>query len=1002
MVRLIKCWSISLLVGIGIAAKGQNIPNGSTIPSVFGVRTLPASYSGTPPNYLRVFSPQIPISDTSTINMSATVETVQTAITYSDSYGRPLETVAKQLSPAKKDNISVSYYDEFGRSGSFSYLPFADTSSSGLFKTNPFYKDSVFYKTLFPDEQVFYQQTLYDSSPFNIPIKKMAEGNEWGGSHRGDTMIHRSNATSDSVRYWSISISSENDIPSTSTYYVAGSLSVNQVTDARGIKSIVYKDMAGRIILTKSQIASSPATGHWGWLCTYYIYDEMGHLRAIIPPKATDALIAVSWNLSSNATIYTGFCYSYYYDSRGRQIVKYIPGKGKNYTAYDLLDRPVMTQDPNLRNSNQWTFILYDAQQRPVKSGVITTTATTDTIWAQAARNTSYPTLSGTYTIMAESYYDDYDWISATSAPVASSPDFSNFTSAYFITSSGSPYYAETPTSSLRIRGAMTGNKILVLGTSNYLYNVSFFDTRGRVIQSQQYNYTGGTDVSTTQYNFRNNVLRNLLVHVKSGTNAQTHKVLTKYEYAHTGKLLSMIKNIDSTGDKTIEQNTYAETGLLKTTILGNNIYTENFSYNIRGMITGINSDYATDPSSDTSSFGESISYAHGFSIPQYNGLVSGVVWKTGGDHVQRAYGYDYDKAGRLATADFQQFNSDNSTWSNSTVDYSVRNLTYDAAGNILSMTQKGLLGVGGSDIIDSLAYTYFSNSNKLRKVADVATSFNLGDFSDSTNTGDDYAYDSSGNIIKDYNRHMYTGSGSRGAVFNMLDKPDSIVVAGKSCTYYTYDAAGNTLKKKVNDYVHGTVSTYTYLSGFVYLNDTLQFTGMEVGRIRLKTVGGTKLSIYDYLVKDHGGNVRVVLTDEQRQDVYPMATMETADTATQSLYYNNISATYFAKPTGFPAEDSVSNFVAKVQNGGGGPHAGESDRLYHVAGAGRTEARPDPRHGPGFLRRAHRDVSAGRRPRADAAVTRAHAKRCHAEVLRSILHIRPDASEYLSMTSVG
>jgi hypothetical protein len=39
----------------------------------------------------------------------------------------------------------------------------------------------------------------------------------------------------------------------------------------------------------------------------------------------------------------------------------------------------------------------------------------------------------------------------------------------------------------------------------------------------------------------------------------------------------------------------------------------------------------------------------------------------------------------------------------------------------------------------------------------------------------------------------------------------------------------------------------------------------------------GTTSFNYDYFIKDHLGNVRVVLTEEQKTDMYPAATMETA-----------------------------------------------------------------------------------------------------------------------------
>lgn len=61
---------------------------------------------------------------------------------------------------------------------------------------------------------------------------------------------------------------------------------------------------------------------------------------------------------------------------------------------------------------------------------------------------------------------------------------------------------------------------------------------------------------------------------------------------------------------------------------------------------------------------------------------------------------------------------------------------------------------------------------------------------------------------------------------------------------------------------------------------DKLQFTGHEEGRIRAiynnsaspNTISGFA---YDYMVKDHLGNVRMVLTEEQKTNFYPAATLE-------------------------------------------------------------------------------------------------------------------------------
>jgi RHS repeat-associated protein len=74
-----------------------------------------------------------------------------------------------------------------------------------------------------------------------------------------------------------------------------------------------------------------------------------------------------------------------------------------------------------------------------------------------------------------------------------------------------------------------------------------------------------------------------------------------------------------------------------------------------------------------------------------------------------------------------------------------------------------------------------------------------------------------------------------------------------------------------------------TYINGFVYQNDTLQFISHEEGRIRRKTDG---TFAFDYFLKDHLGNVRMVLTDEQKIDIYPVATLETSNLPLEQSYY--------------------------------------------------------------------------------------------------------------------
>ena len=90
----------------------------------------------------------------------------------------------------------------------------------------------------------------------------------------------------------------------------------------------------------------------------------------------------------------------------------------------------------------------------------------------------------------------------------------------------------------------------------------------------------------------------------------------------------------------------------------------------------------------------------------------------------------------------------------------------------------------------------------------------------------------------------------------------------------------------------------------------------------------------YDYLLKDHLGNVRTVLTEEQQTDMYPAATMETASAAAEELLYSNLSATRVTVLAGYPANTPAGNArVAKTSGALGGNKIGPAITLRVMAG---------------------------------------------------------------------
>jgi hypothetical protein len=158
-----------------------------------------------------------------------------------------------------------------------------------------------------------------------------------------------------------------------------------------------------------------------------------------------------------------------------------------------------------------------------------------------------------------------------------------------------------------------------------------------------------------------------------------------------------------------------------------------------------------------------SVNSTTSYANPVFNGNIAGTIWKSAGDRVARKYDFSYDNVNRFVKADFNQ-NSSGSAWDHNTINYSVYGfdesngfqMTYDANGNILTMIQQGFK-VGGSNIVDALAYTYQPNSNKLQQVWDYLNdpTSRLGDFhyKNETKQATDYAYDGNGNLTLDNNK---------------------------------------------------------------------------------------------------------------------------------------------------------------------------------------------------------------------------------------------------------
>jgi RHS repeat-associated protein len=877
-------------------------------------------------NYIRTRTFVRPgITDLQTGNAVSTVAEVKQTTNYFDGMVKVMQTVKKQAGSNNMDIVEPVMYDQYGRKA-VKYLLYEASTGNGNYKQNALGELHDFHKIQNAGELFYYSRTLFEPSPLNRETKALAAGSGWVGSNRGVETRRHVNTGVDDVKIWTITNAGGGwGAYTASGVYPDGQLYKNITVNENGNQIIEFKDKQDRLILKKIQLAALPddgtGSGYPGWLCTYYVYDDLNNIRCVIQPRGVELLQGNNWDINAlNGNILNEQCFRYEYDELDRMTMKKLPGAGATYMVYDMRDRLVMTQDANMRGQGKWLVTSYDTRNRQIASGLWLNNTLLGNHLLAAAASSNYPSpamLASGYELLTEIHYDDY-----INLPAGLSSTIQNNWSSNFITTyNNAPDYAQEMTPSLAVKGMVTWTKEKVLGSaSQFLSAVNIYDKNGKIIQVQSINQSGELDIMSTQYDFEGKVLRTALKHVKASPNAQTTFLYTRNTYDALGHRTMTENNINSNGWKVIASMDYDALGRLKHKKLGTKpgttadaLETLTYDYNIRDWLLGVNRDYLTANQSDNY-FGYELGYDkqankvnQNFGEVQYNGNISGMVWRSQGDGIQRKYDFRYDAVNRLLKADFIQHNTDGS-WNKNEVNFEVKmgdGITaasaYDPNGNIRQMQQWGMKGALPAQI-DNLSYDYTVNStgthvsNKLYKVSDGNNDPNtkLGDFKDGTNTGDDFDYDENGNLKFDNNK----GIGS--IAYNHLNLPQLITFPNKGTIEYTYDATGKKLQKVVRE---GDLKTTTrYILGFAYESkehtvpatddyvDKQLYIPQEEGRVRR----AADLNLYyDFFIKDHLENVRMVLTEEQKQDIYPTATLEgnisTAGDAvyTENRYYN-------------------------------------------------------------------------------------------------------------------
>jgi RHS repeat-associated protein len=843
-------------------------------------------------------------------------------LSYFDGLGRPMQNVITNGSATQHDLILGIEYDSMGREV-IKYLPYSDignTATPGGYRPgwksvqNSFYSSGTM--TNVDASTVPFSVSVIEPSPLNRIAAQGAPGTTWQpnlsnpydpASHSVQTK-YLLNKKGDSIRYFTINAAGT---ISSSTFYDTNKINIQVTLDDQQQTTKEYTDLLGNVILKRILISGDS-------LQTYYIYDSMNLLRAVIQPEGTVVLKNNNWVFPTGFS--SNWMFLYRYDERKRMVMKKAPGADSVNMVYDQWDRIVLTQDGNLQAGHFWLFTKYDQLNRAVITGQITDTRTLSALQTDATNSTgrfesvstsategytlnnTFPS-SGSYTLTVymTSHYDSYSNLPSWSSGYS-------FVNEYGIT-----------TQNNNLTGQVIATQMRILGTSNFNKTVSYYDDKYRVIQVTSDNAAGGKDRITKIFSFDGKVTSDYHNHT---SRFYTTPLLTQetYSYDHVDRSLSLTHQTASQETVTISQNTYNEVGqtlnkkMHQSPSHPNALQKLDYSYNIRGWTNGINRPITSESGYEENDlFNLELHYANSL-MPganlQYNGNITEEILKNGYDEAETGNVYQYDQANRLKSSSWGKYSG--SSWSQAN-GYNESGISYDRNGNILGLNRY----MGSWNVIDSLKYQNYTG-NQLGKVADLApVNTTTTGFQDKDNgSGSDYTYDLNGNMKTDYNKSISS------ITYNFLNLPNIVTITGKGTITYTYDAKGNKLQKTTLDQTitPNKTTNYYYAGDYVYRNDTLEFMSHPEGRLRPVRIDTTQAItianlkyIYDYFLKDHLGSTRSVLTTEQQTDIYA-ATMETANATKENALFNNVSSTAVTKPAGFSNDNN--NQKASKLNG--------------------------------------------------------------------------------------
>jgi len=445
----------------------------------------------------------------------------------------------------KEDIITHHQYDRYGRIDN-AYLPYGLSNNNGSFDINSDTHAQEYHFDTHTDVGNRDTWYTYQNSPLNEVKKERLpmDASLRTSNHQGEIEYEYGfNNNQDSIYTYSVDYNDEGDIIRYGSYLRKHPTYMHP--DKRFFKKTTkdenwepslgknhtveeYTDPKGNMILKRTYNNNQKHD-------TYYVHDYHNNLCYVIPPLAAD-----KETLSQNDI--DDLCYQYLYDTKQRMRMKKIPGKDWEYTVYDVLDRPVLTQDANLRKNNQWLFTKYDAFDRVAYTGIYTHPLELDQVAMQ--------TEVDRHTVLHENFIENSSWTHAGTKIQYSNHVFPNVNLDILTINYYDDYHVEEASeingtsypliqnqiTNNSVKGLSTYTKVKVLNTSDWVFTKLTYDHKGRIIANTSFNtYLNTLDIVENQLDFTGKPVKTRTLHQKDG---QTPIVtIDDYTYDHIGRL---------------------------------------------------------------------------------------------------------------------------------------------------------------------------------------------------------------------------------------------------------------------------------------------------------------------------------------------------------------------------------------------------------------------------------------------------------------------------------